>query len=277
MGILDEFGVTQEEFDAVNAPGLSSNELDNSPGGLSASTYKALGSAVGQIGSALTKYSVSDLEKFDSNSAAGGVLASAGQGALTGAMIAPPYGAIAGAAIGLVSGLFEMDANKKAHAEAQRKTREANRRGARNLFQSISSAHKGFAKNLAGRKSQVYQTFKSGAYSSKSNELLKDAGARYAYVQAQPGGASNELVQEAIVSNKVRAENMIEGALVANLQKMDVLDQLEDESRRRSKHEGKVIGKGSDILGKKTLKGAQSYAEKQESYFNTIDDVLWDM
>ena len=60
---------------------------------------------------------------------------------------------------------------------------------------------------------------------------------------------------------------MIEGALVANLQKMDVLDQLEDESRRRAKHEGKVIGKGSDILGKKTLKGAQSYAEKQESYF----------
>ena len=244
---------------------------------LDAKAYDKIGGAVGQIGDALNKYSMSDLENFDETSAAGGVLASVGQGALSGAAIAPPYGAIAGAAIGLVSGLFEMEANKKAHEEAQRKTREANRRGARNLYQDISSAHKGFAKNLAGRKSQVYQTFKSGAYSSKSNELLKDAGARYAYVQAQPGGASNELVQEAIVSNKVRAENMIEGALVANLQKMDVLDQLEDESRRRAKHEGKVISKGSDVLGKKTLKGAQSYAEKQESYFETIDDVLWDM
>ena len=75
-------------------------------------------------------------------SAAGGVLASAGQGALTGAAIAPPYGAIAGAAIGLVSGtLWRWSANKKAHEEAQRKTREANRRGARNLFPEASAQH----------------------------------------------------------------------------------------------------------------------------------------
>ena len=57
------------------------------------------------------------------------------------------------------------------------------------------------------------------SYSARATELLKDAGARYAYVQSQPGGASNELVKEAIESNTVRAENMIEGAMVANLQK----------------------------------------------------------
>ena len=58
---------------------------------------------------------------------------------------------------------------------------------------------------------------------------------------------------------------------------MDTLDQIEDESRRRAAHKGKVIGKGSDVLGKKTLEGAKSYAETQESYFETIDNVLWDM
>ena len=277
MGILDDFGVTQEEFGAANAPGVSGSELDNSPGGLSKSTYNAFGSAAGQVSSALKSFSTSNLEDYNELAAVGGVLASAGQGALSGAMIAPPWGAIAGGAVGLAKGIFGADAAKKAHTEAQRKTREANRRTARDLFQNVSSAHRGFSKKVSLQKSQVYQTFKSGAYSSRANELLKDAGARYAYVQSQPGGASNELIKEAITSNKVRMENVIEGAMVANLQKIDTLDQIADESERRSKYEGKVLGKGSDVLGKGTLKGAQSYAETQESYFNSIDDLLRDV
>ena len=244
--------------------------------GISASNYQAIGSVAGQVGSALKSYSMADLENYDDSAAVGGVLASTAQYAATGAMFGP-WGAAAGAAVGLAMGLFEADANKKEHEEAQRKAREANRKGARDLYQNISSAHRGFAKNVHGQKSQVYQTFKAGVYSARATELLKDAGARYAYVQSQPGGASNELVKEAIESNTVRAENMIEGAMVANLQKIDILDQIEDESSRRAGHKGKVIGEDSDVLGKKTLKGAQSYAESQEDYFEAVDGLLMDV
>ena len=251
----------------------------NKPPGfsLSKNQYSQLSSVAGQVKDALFNYSMSDLEDFNEGAAAGGVASSAAQGALAGATIAPPWGAIAGGAIGLVTGLFGFDQASGAHKEAQRKTRESNRRSARDLYGSIGSAHKQFSKKLSTQKSQVHQTFKSGAYSAKSTELLKDAGARWSYVQSQPGGASNELIMEALSSNKVRMENIVEGAMVANLQKIDVLDQIEDESRRRSGKKAEIKSKSSDVLGKKTLAGAKGYAEQQSKYFDAVDEVLWDI
>ena len=77
FGVVEDIPLTAEEQEAVD-----NFTPEGGSKGLSASTYKALASTVGQVGAALTKYSVSDLEKFDSTSAAGGALASAGQGAL---------------------------------------------------------------------------------------------------------------------------------------------------------------------------------------------------
>ena len=241
------------------------------------SNKQAIGTFAQDIGASLGKYAVSDLEDYNEWSAGGSIAMYTVAGAAAGSVV-PIIGTAIGAALGAVAGTIDTIINYEEFKREQAKIRNTNRRASSDLVKVTQRTLGAQSRDLRGQKSQMYHAFKVGAFSAQSASLLRDAGARWAYVQEQPGGASNELLQEAITSSVTRVENVIEGAAIARLQKVAVLQSLESNAKAASEVSMadaiSLYSKDKDILGKKRLASATKYAEKQQERLEAYSDLL---
>ena len=197
--IDEEGGWTQGQIAAVNQIGntigaLGQQEFVSAPGEL---TFQS--SASSQKGQALA--------------VVGGTVS----GAATGFAIGNVPGAIVGGAIGLISGL---SSSSDARRERARRVRDNQDRVARQIIRHTKSTSRRI-KKISSDYSKVFQ---SGTFSSAYSELKNNVGARYGYQQMQADGVSNELLAKSAKSYELKTENMIDGAMLAVLQKIDSYD-----------------------------------------------------
>lgn len=196
----DEFGgPTQSQIAAVSQIGqtlgaLGQNELQSVPGELEFANSQSQ-------------------DKGQALAVVGGTVA----GAATGFAIGNVPGAIVGGAIGLISGL---SSSSSARRERERRVRANQDKVARAIIRGTRSTSRQI-KRISSDYSKVFQR---GAFASAYSELKTNVGARYGYQQMQADGVSNELLAKSAQSYELKTENILDGAMLAVLQKIDSYD-----------------------------------------------------
>ena len=142
---------------------------------------------------------------------------SALQGVATGAAIGGPIGAAVGGVVGLVLGAFGDKSKREAEKAKIRYNQDAKAKG---IIAQASRERK----QLRGITSNFKKALNSGIMGAASAKISHSTGARYGYLSQNADNVTNKTIERDIRQDHSRAEAVLDGQLVATMQKIATLD-----------------------------------------------------